>query len=360
MIYLNSIKNKLNIKHIYTLILGLLLLTLSSCSIFQTNNSVSKFHYSENGIKNYPSNINYITQLSDNKLAFANNDSLFIIKDNQLIGKCALKSITSIVEFMNNFYIGTANGIFSLNDKESVKSIEIPAITSNPRISSLLVVDNQLWIGTDGVGLYTFDGQKIKPISSTPVINCLAVTLDKSVWVGTNSGLFRFFRNGSSSRYSEEIPHDGIALIDNDIRHLQVDSRNNLWLIMVNAVSVFAQDQIVAKTEDHIDPVSFDFIGDDKNSVIKIFDLKDKTNKIVYSDNGIYILSEIDEAEHNHDSDIKKSSGKLKKIEYLKLEDGNIIKIDKILDCHYDIDNNLLISSLSGVYQIPKSIIKKL
>jgi hypothetical protein len=337
-------------------------LTIQSCSVIQLNESVSHYYFYKNNVKIYPKNISFISSLDNDKLVLASDDTLFIIQNYNLISQFPFKNITSVSVMNNIYYIGTQYGFYKLEENKFVNKLEIPAISTSPKITALLKVENEIWIGTEGVGIYKYDGVSLIPVPSTPIINCLAVTSDKSVWAGTNSGLFRFFADGSSVRYSEEIPHDGIAILDNDVRHLQVDLQNNLWVLMVNAVSVFTQEQFIGKSSDHVDPITFDYIGDDKNSVIKIYDLKSKKDKIVFSENGIYILSGIENIEdHNHDdnSDIK-SEGTLKKIDFLKLADGKIIKIDKTLDCHYDIRNSLLISTLNGVYCIPKSVINKL
>ena len=343
------------------LLLALILL-IQSCSIFQKNDKVTEFYYYDNNQKIFPKNITVISRLADDKLAIASPDDLFIIDNGNLLAQYRISNVTSVVEYKGEFYIGTINGLFKGKDNNQIVNIEIPALTTKPKISSILNVDDQMWIGTEGVGIYKYDGSIMKPVPSTPVINCLAQTSDKSIWAGSNSGLFRFFQDGSSVRYSEEIPHEGIAILDNDVRHLQIDSHSNLWVFMTNAVSIFTPDQFVTKSSDHVDPLTFDYIGDDKNSMIKVYDFKDRKDKLVLSEKGLYILSDLDVTDsHNHEeSSDQKTVGNMKKLEYLKLEDGSVISIERALDCSFDHNFNLLISTMTGVYKIPNSIIKKL
>ena len=83
-----------------------------------------------------------------------------------------------------------------------------------------------LWIGTEGGGLFSLRGGKISPVAA-PVndISCLLVDRDDALWVGTaGHGLARLSK-GNWTRYSTT---NGLA--SDDIGYFIKDDLNNLWI----------------------------------------------------------------------------------------------------------------------------------
>ena len=83
-----------------------------------------------------------------------------------------------------------------------------------------------LWIGTDGGGLFTLRDGKISAVAS-PVknISCLLVDRENALWVGTSEhGLARFFQGGWTL-YSST---NGLTI--DDIGYLIQDAADNLWI----------------------------------------------------------------------------------------------------------------------------------
>ena len=83
-----------------------------------------------------------------------------------------------------------------------------------------------LWIGTEGGGLFSLRGGKIFPVAA-PVndISCLLVDRDDALWVGTaGHGLARLSK-GNWTRYSATN-----GLTSDDIGYFIKDDLNNLWI----------------------------------------------------------------------------------------------------------------------------------
>lgn len=344
-------------------LLILLILTVAlftqSCGVFYQDKYVRVFNYFDKNEKIYPKEITYLKKIDNRYFALASKDSLFILDKSDLYGKFSIKEVNSIILWNNDFLIGTYNGLFLLSSNMKIQTIDLPAINKHPNITALIRTENDVWIASEGVGLYKFKNiDSIEPVASTPVINCLTQTSDSSIWAGSNTGLLRYFPNGTSVRYSEEIPHEGIAILDNDVRHLQIDANKNLWLLMSNAISAFSPEQLENRSSDHVDPLTFDFIADADNSVYKIFDIKDKSKKVIFSEKGIFLLADVDvHSEHDHSEKHENiNNDKIKKLEYLKLDDNSIIKINKILDCEFDMESNLIVSTNNAIYIIPNTI----
>lgn len=59
------------------------------------------------------------------------------------------------------------------------------------KIFSLLAKDNTVWVGTDGEGVFMYDGKQIVPLPNTKsdIVDDLYLSADNTLWVATNKGL---------------------------------------------------------------------------------------------------------------------------------------------------------------------------
>ena len=145
-----------------------------------------------------------------------------------------------------------ARGTFRFQGGQ-VEQLAQPAVLSGsaspPIISMAQGTDGGLWMGTLGVGLFLFtNGRATRVDAGLPdrKINCLLLTGKDELWVGTDTGLFRW--NG------KEFHRIGLPSALGSVQVLSVlrDRDSNIWagttrgLLRVNSngVSVLAEDAI--------------------------------------------------------------------------------------------------------------------
>ncbi len=107
--------------------------------------------------------------------------------------------------------------------------------------SALFPDQDQLWIGTDGAGLFCYDlsEQKIKEHYTTSdqsnlqsdVIWDIFRDSSGTLWVGTeNGGLHAFDSDSGTFEYYQFEKNDASSIIGNSVRAIFEDSRGNLWI----------------------------------------------------------------------------------------------------------------------------------
>jgi len=59
------------------------------------------------------------------------------------------------------------------------------------KIFSLLAEDNKVWVGTDGEGVFRYEGQQTTAVPNTQsdIVDDLYLSKDNTLWVATNKGL---------------------------------------------------------------------------------------------------------------------------------------------------------------------------
>jgi ligand-binding sensor domain-containing protein/signal transduction histidine kinase len=145
-----------------------------------------------------------------------------------------------------------AKGTFRFQGGE-VEQLAQPAVLSGlaspPIISLAQGTDGRLWFGTLGVGLFVFaDGQATRVDAGLPdrKINCLLLIGSDELWVGTDTGLFRW--NGQEFHRINLPP----ALGSVQVLSLLRDRNSNIWAgttrgllrINSNGASFSAEDAI--------------------------------------------------------------------------------------------------------------------
>lgn len=270
-------------KKISSLILLLIAALLTNCS--GSKETVIKFNWARRSspisAEEFRGTIYFVTQ-----------DSLFRKENKSFKSILGFSGkITSLLHRKDKLYIGTTKGLFSYNGKQ-LDSLQIPADNNYPKIAALAkdLFDN-LWIGTDRYGGYKLNDTKIEQSASIYPITSIACTNDSSVWFGSNIGLHRL-KNNVWKRYHEE-GTIGLEVPDNIIEYLYADSKSNLWVLSSGPATILD----INSKEEHNDIATFDFLGENGNSIYKV---KELTNGkyLAVCKKGIVLFNPV---EHEHD-----------------------------------------------------------
>ena len=148
---------------------------------------------------------------------------------------CALAADTVL-------WLGTRQGLVQLSPRtwQARPVALLPAPAGQSPVTALLRdAAGAVWAGVAGYGAYqqTAGGQW-QAMLPVPTINAGLLMPDGAVWLGTDTGLHRWQR-GEWTRYNEE----GVAnheIADNIVERLLPDNAGNLWVVMADALSVFA------------------------------------------------------------------------------------------------------------------------
>ncbi|WP_178984313.1 hybrid sensor histidine kinase/response regulator transcription factor [Winogradskyella helgolandensis] len=182
------------------------------------------------------------------------------------------KEITEIIKVDNIFWIGTAEGLYSSNlDANSdylVKKIEVPNEDSKFYVNSLFKdIDNAIWIGTSGDGLYKFNpilnsykhfnfDPKNKNSISSHQINAVYQDSFDVLWLGTAQGGINKLDLYQKPFYSyTNNPYDKFSIGDNLITSILEDNNGKVWVSGYNK-KLFRS--IEAINESNIDKIQFE------------------------------------------------------------------------------------------------------
>jgi signal transduction histidine kinase/streptogramin lyase len=139
---------------------------------------------------------------------------LNVFKNEKLSSLSELRGVLSLViDHKKNFWIGTVNGVYLLeNGKPVHKGLADHAIPT-----MLEDRHGNLWIGTNGVGLYRYDNGKLTAFTkqqglSSDFIWALHEDPEGSLWVGTTGGGVNRLNDGNFVTYGVEegMAHDKV------------------------------------------------------------------------------------------------------------------------------------------------------
>lgn len=133
--------------------------------------------------------------------------------------------------------IGTNEGVFSV-EVESENATSLGLELGCSVVTALLTTgDGVTWIGTEGGGVYTYDGQALQHISvpNCPACNVVNAILDagsSTMWFATDGGLLRYVRSTLPPQVKiENLLADGLPLaerdteISGDVRRVSISFR---------------------------------------------------------------------------------------------------------------------------------------
>ncbi|MBN1536649.1 MAG: PAS domain S-box protein [Anaerolineales bacterium] len=169
------------------------------------------------------------------------------------------------------------------NEGEPVQTQEVlrfdrAVLNTDTQNSGAILQDNDgfLWIGTNGSGLFRFDGYDLKvykpgginAISDTTV-HVLYEDRDNFIWIGTNGGgLNRYDKETDSFTQYKHDPQNpesicGDAVVPFRTQVIQEDPQGNLWVGTQNGLSVLDKATETFKSYRH-DPRRKDSLSHDK------------------------------------------------------------------------------------------------
>lgn len=145
-----------------------------------------------------------------------------------------------------SLYIGTSGGVFVIQDvfAESLKPEPLTVAGLPAKVNDIAFKDDSTWAAATDDGLFIIrNGRVIETYNlnnglPSNTIQCLLVTSNGSLWVGTNRGLGHFFKNNYKS-YNQNL-----GLPDDDIRILRDDSQNRVWVVSAKGLSQIQDGKI--------------------------------------------------------------------------------------------------------------------
>jgi ligand-binding sensor domain-containing protein/signal transduction histidine kinase len=144
-------------------------------------------------------------------------------------------------------WVGTANG-YTIIKRDSVDVIHIgESVLSVPVMVFQEDLQGNMWIGTDGEGIYAIepDGMKNYSIGNNKIY-ALYADFDSTMWIGTyGRGLYKHV-NGSFINYSELN-----GLPNTVIRSIMKDREGNMWFGTYGGLALLRDEKIAYYTEDH-------------------------------------------------------------------------------------------------------------
>lgn len=159
--------------------------------------------------------------------------------------KRQLFGISLCADNNNNLWMGTnGSGIFHFNTKsKKFNKISLGKYSNNfTVISSLIVIDNQLWISSDGGGLAIYDiKNKNTRVLQHSIYNEHSLSSNsiytiyrnkaQTVWIGTYSSGLNFYNKYRYKFNVEEFnPFDKNSLSGASVIAMHEDSNNDLWV----------------------------------------------------------------------------------------------------------------------------------
>ena len=148
--------------------------------------------------------------------AYTGGDRLYRLEENALavVEDAPASPITALYSYGSQLLIGTENGLYAKSPLGTTSLMEGVFVTA-------MVADNNgLWIGTDGQGVYRWDGVSfskrflVRDSSLFDYVNCLDYG-HGHVYLGTDSGLYVFDGGRwQTLTVADGLPSDDITAID--------------------------------------------------------------------------------------------------------------------------------------------------
>ncbi|UXP33875.1 helix-turn-helix domain-containing protein [Reichenbachiella agarivorans] len=200
--------------------------------------------------------ITAMVQTEDKKIWFGTNQGLYylslypdsddseqvtsVLKANDIRARCM------VYDGKNNIWIGTSDGIIKYN--KTTNQIEDYPLDFNldsslKEINNIVYANNQIWIGTNGSGLFGFDPDEEKYTQyynhfnrSSNFIFALYATDDNTIWMGSNAGLSAF---DSKTHLTRSVNGQSLNFESHNIRVIKQDKSGRLWLGTENSGLIY-------------------------------------------------------------------------------------------------------------------------
>lgn len=183
--------------------------------------------------------INTILPLPNNRLLLGTSKGIifFDIPTGQFLEANFLKNTQTAAFYRNGntIYIGSDHVYtLSLTEKKLKRLVTLPIVT---KIQTLLDESDEIWIGTEGQGLFIYNktSRQLKHYTTTNLtalssnyIRSLATDNRQCIWIGTYNGL-TIYDNGIFHSYKSSFIEAG-SLSQNSVRCIFRDAQGGMWL----------------------------------------------------------------------------------------------------------------------------------
>ncbi len=176
-----------------------------------------------------------IDRIHHHRIWLVTPDGLYLVTDKKLSMQVPgpTRGISAIAQTAEGaIWLGTRNGAWRLNEHEAVHFTSRNGFTDNMVNDIFCDTDDNVWLGTDGAGLYKFNDPGYLIYDQTQGLgNQIVMALSEghtpgSVWLGTSAGLYEY-RPGKPVR-SVHIP--GTVPHTNPVNILLKDHKDNIWV----------------------------------------------------------------------------------------------------------------------------------
>ncbi|MEO8398600.1 MAG: two-component regulator propeller domain-containing protein [Ignavibacteriaceae bacterium] len=223
-----------------------------------------KNYDSKNNLNSFFTNqIKSIVQDNTGRIILGSSSEGLLLFNNKSLAPINLlkpqrRNIKSLALDKKNLWVGASGGLRLFNlEKNSFVDFEFKNSKrknlNGISISSLLLDSKRnLWIGTDGFGLFIFDQNESKLKSINKINNQnklndnqnnyilnLKEDNEGNIWIGTYAGLFKFSLKDSSVGLYNHNDKDIHSLSNNYVFSFCEDKNNNLWIGTSNGLNKF-------------------------------------------------------------------------------------------------------------------------
>ncbi|MFY0593136.1 two-component regulator propeller domain-containing protein [Roseivirga sp.] len=136
----------------------------------------------------------------------------------------------------NEILVAASSGLFKV---EGEKLVQLE-IAKNESVTSILSVNNELWIGTNGNGVWKYTPEKgleahyQKSSNSKPLINNyvndISLVDESEIWIATNDGISVIELTSGQHRVYQYDFNNGFSLSDKVLRRIYQDSQGAVWI----------------------------------------------------------------------------------------------------------------------------------
>lgn len=155
--------------------------------------------------------------------------------------KYGIKSINCLKFHNNTLYIATNAGLYSTTtNRKAIYKINLGADTTTS-INDVLIINNSLWIATEGKGVINYD-LKTKSIVSfkhkvgdsqslaNNDVRTIAYDTNGNMWIGTFKGLSIFHKKSNKFQNYYHQLNSPYTISQNSIRSIFKDKQGGMWL----------------------------------------------------------------------------------------------------------------------------------
>lgn len=191
-----------------------------------------------------------------------------------------------VVIFQGEVWLGNKKGITKHHlDNSTTFEKGKPTIFKDPINDLVLSLDKKLWIGTDGNGLYRYDGQRIDSIAElkgkSEIIKSLYIDKANNLWVSTNKGIAKIsILSEQPFQYHFQKITEAYGLATGEVNQLYV--KNGLIYAATNKGLTILEESVLDEKME-IPPLYFTqvMVNEQHQSLQKNYELAHEQNRLL-------------------------------------------------------------------------------